>query len=300
MARAGKTGIDYFSHDVDMLQDKKIMILKAKHGLIGYAVFLRLLEELYRENYYLKADEDFNVLFADANNIALNVYIEVLNVCINKGLFNKKLYDEYSILTSKRIQLNFISATLRRKEVEFIEEYMLVSNPEEFYNKTKLKTDVNIIALNANINPLNDSDGTQSKVKGKEIESKVEESNEEDILAEPKGKIPYAEIQEEWNEIGLQKLIKMTDKRKKKIKTRWEQFGDIDSFKEAFKKIKESDFCNGKSNKGWKATFDWLIDNDTNMAKVLEGNYDNRDSEKKIKKEDLNEDNVMDYLFGGR
>ena len=70
MARKGKVGIDYFSHDVDMLQDKKIKIIKAKHGLVGYAVYLRLLEELYRENgYYLQIVEDFNILFSDENRL---------------------------------------------------------------------------------------------------------------------------------------------------------------------------------------------------------------------------------------
>jgi len=93
MARKGKVGIDYFSHDVDMLHDRKVKILKAKHGLLGYAVYLRLLEELYRDKgYYLQVDEDFNILFSDDNNLDYNVYILILNECIEKGLFNQSLY----------------------------------------------------------------------------------------------------------------------------------------------------------------------------------------------------------------
>ena len=37
--------------------------------------------------------------------------------------------------------------------------------------------------------------------------------------------------------------------------------------------IKESDFCLGKNNSGWKVDFDWIISNDTNYLKVLEGKY---------------------------
>ena len=49
MARTSKKGIDYFSHDVDMMQDRRIKLIKAKHGLVGYAIYLRLFEELKAE-----------------------------------------------------------------------------------------------------------------------------------------------------------------------------------------------------------------------------------------------------------
>src|SRR5690554_5529978 len=108
MARMNKVGIDYFSHDVDMLQDRKIMLIKAKHGLLGYAVYLRLLEELYRdEGYFLSIDGEFNILFADTNNVDINVYENILNDCIKYELFDKNLFDAYSILTSRRIQKNY-------------------------------------------------------------------------------------------------------------------------------------------------------------------------------------------------
>jgi hypothetical protein len=160
MARQVKAGLDYFSHDVDMLQDKKIRLIKAKHGLVGYAVYLRLLEELYRENgYYLQIDEDFNILFSGDNNIDLNDYINVLNDCINKNLFCEKMYKKHNILTSERVQKNYVSGTERRKEVNFIKEYLIIK-PSEMYSD---KVNVNINKLNADINPLNDDISTQKK-----------------------------------------------------------------------------------------------------------------------------------------
>lgn len=169
MARKGKIGIDYFSHDVDILQDKKIKLIKAKHGLIGYAIYLRLLEEIYRDTgYYLQLDENFNILFSDDNKIELNEYILILNDCINIDLFNKKIYEKYNIITSKRIQLNYFSGTERRKEVEFIKEYLII---DPLLNYKTDKVNVNIISLNVDINALNADIGTQSKGK----ESKVEE-----------------------------------------------------------------------------------------------------------------------------
>jgi hypothetical protein len=165
MARSGKIGIDYFSHDVDIMQDPKIKVIKAKHGLLGYAVYIRLLEELYREKgYYLQISEDFNILFCDDNNLDYDVYILILNECIEKGLFDEKLHNKYSILTSWRIQKNYCDATQRRKEVFFFKEYMLIKPSDEFSEKVN----VYISTLNADI-------CTQRK--GKEIESKKKGNN---------------------------------------------------------------------------------------------------------------------------
>lgn len=171
MARQVKAGLDYFSHDVDIMQDKKIRLIFAKHGGVGVFIYMRLLEELYRENgYYLQIDDDFNILFSGDNKIEENDYINILNDCINKKLFCEKKYKNYKILTSERIQKNYISGTDRRKEVNFIKEYLLL-NPKEMYTD---KVNVNINKLNADINSLNVDTGTQRKrkeIKLKEIEN---------------------------------------------------------------------------------------------------------------------------------
>ena len=65
----------------------------------------------------------------------------------------------------------------------------------------------------------------------------------------------------------------LNDKRRKHIKALLKAF-TIEEITEGFKKAEASDFCKGKT--GWKADFEFLI-NQNNMAKVLEGKYDNRD-----------------------
>lgn len=42
-----------------------------------------------------------------------------------------------------------------------------------------------------------------------------------------------------------------------------------------FEKAEASSFLKGANNHDWSATFDWLI-KDSNMAKVLDGNYDDK------------------------
>lgn len=278
MANQVKAGLDYFSHDVDILQDKKIKLIKAKHGLIGYAIYLRLLEELYRDKgYYLQIDDNFNILFSDENNIDKNVYINILNDCINFELFNKKIYEKYTILTSKRIQQNYCKATKRRKEIEIIEEYLLLNIDDV----NILNENVNIIQIDVNINTSNDNINSQSKVK----ESKVKESKE------------Y--IVDHWNSkdnlIGVRKLNKT---RNKKLNLRLKEFS-VDDFKLAIDKASDSKFCTGQTDNKWNITFDWLIKNNDNILKVLEGNYDDKEAKSGGTKKDSGE-NEKKSLFETR
>jgi len=186
MSRETKPGIDYYSHDVDMRSDKKTKLLMAKHGVVGYAVFNMLLEELYREDgYFLRIDEDFNLLFCHDNNLDLNVYISILNDCIKYGLFDKELFDKFSILTSIRSQNNYCSGTERRKKVNFIKEYILIDVLPKYNKKYTTVTisllNVHIEEENVNNNEENVNAGTQSKVKESKVkESKVTDESEND------------------------------------------------------------------------------------------------------------------------
>ena len=124
--RKNKTNLDYFSHDVNMFEDKKIKYLRAKFGLIGYAVFIRLLEEIYSEGYYIVFGEKELLLFADDNKIEIDVCNKIINACINEGLFDIRLFESYRILTSRRIQQNYTAAHWRRLKISFIKEYLLI------------------------------------------------------------------------------------------------------------------------------------------------------------------------------
>lgn len=45
---------------------------------------------------------------------------------------------------------------------------------------------------------------------------------------------------------------------------------------EVFKRVQASAFCRGQNDRGWVATFGWVIGSQDVAAKVLEGNYDER------------------------
>lgn len=73
---------------------------------------------------------------------------------------------------------------------------------------------------------------------------------------------------------SLPRVRKLTNARKNKMRSRVKSLG-IDSIREAFIKVESSDFLTGRNGE-WRADLDWLMKNDENMLKVLEGRYDNR------------------------
>lgn len=69
-------------------------------------------------------------------------------------------------------------------------------------------------------------------------------------------------------------LRTLSEARKKSIRARLKTY-TLEDFRDLFEKAEASDFLKGKNNRDWSATFDWLI-KDSNMIKVLDGNYDNK------------------------
>ena len=72
----------------------------------------------------------------------------------------------------------------------------------------------------------------------------------------------------------LAQVMKTTNTRRDKIKTRSKDFPTKAAWRELFKKIKQSPFLTGDNDRGWKASFDWVVENETNPTKVMEGKYD--------------------------
>ena len=73
---------------------------------------------------------------------------------------------------------------------------------------------------------------------------------------------------------SLPSVRTLSDKRKRDIKIRMKKY-TLDDFRKVFEKAEKSSFLRGDNERGFRASLDWLI-NEGNMAKVLDGNYDDR------------------------
>lgn len=107
-----------------------------------------------------------------------------------------------------------------------------------------------------------------------EIEKEIE------IDIRDRDRVDYQEIVKLYNEtcVSLPAVHSLSDARKKSIKDRLSTYS-VDDFSTLFKKAEASSFLKGKNNRNWQANFDWLI-KDGNMAKVLDGNYDDKSAAK--------------------
>lgn len=76
----------------------------------------------------------------------------------------------------------------------------------------------------------------------------------------------------------LPKPLAFSKERKDKCSTRLKDPNFVKNFTPAVQKAQTSPFLCGKNDRGWKATFDWFIANETNIFKVLEGKYDDNTS----------------------
>jgi len=87
----------------------------------------------------------------------------------------------------------------------------------------------------------------------------------------------------EWNKKMPFKIRGLSDRRKKHLQERIEEKNFVDNFNLLMDKIIASPFLLGKKpsekHPNFKADFDWLIGNNTNYLKILEGKYDERQTD---------------------
>lgn len=88
-------------------------------------------------------------------------------------------------------------------------------------------------------------------------------------------KIRPEEFGNAWNRNcePLPRIDAFTESRKKKVSLRMKQGLTLEKFTDAVKLCTQKPFLRGNGNRGWKASFDWLIQNDTNIQRVFEEDW---------------------------
>lgn len=147
--RLRKNDLDYFPLEININQDSKILLLEGKFGLEGFAVLIKLYIKIYGDKgYYCEWNEVEKLLFARMLGIDADRLDEIISTCIKFKIFDKKIYEKYSILTSKGIQERFFFITSRRKKINVenpyllinCEEYRAVENSKKTVENSKIQT----------------------------------------------------------------------------------------------------------------------------------------------------------------
>lgn len=147
-----KCGLKTFPLSVDL--DDSVKLVEAEFGVKGFAIVIKLYQAIYSRGYYMKWDIDAQLLFIRdycLSEVGRSLVSEVVDCCIRRGVFEPKLYKEHNILTSKRIQETFLTATKRSTKVVMEEQYALPIVYEFIENVSKNGKNVNISFKNADI-----------------------------------------------------------------------------------------------------------------------------------------------------
>lgn len=187
--------------------------------------------------------------------------------------------DDMNILITKKFVLVFDSGVIVIKHWR-IHNYIR----QDTYKKTNYKEELAMLSLDEN-NAYTLGNSTPATARIESVTSPSRRRDEtltqdrigKDRLGQDRiGKDNICQkIADSYNRIcvSLPRCTKLSDKRKKNINARLKNFTE-EQIELAFSKAEASDFLCGKVTH-WKASFDWIIQSEDNMLKILEGKYDN-------------------------
>lgn len=146
-------GVKYFP--LYCVLDEKFELIEAEFGLKAFAIVVKLYQRIYGgHGYYCEWNDDIALMFArqcGLSNVgdskgsmdplgcadgssqsgrSKNLIDQVVAASIRRGIFDKELFENCSILTSRGVQRNFLNIVRNRKKVEIKGEYLLLSDAE--------------------------------------------------------------------------------------------------------------------------------------------------------------------------
>lgn len=158
MARPVKKGLDYFPMDINFLKDLKVRKILRACGGSAPTILICLLGYIYgNEGYFMLWDEDARFLVADDVGTSEALVDEVIKKAIQVGFFDKEMFEQKKILTSRGIQARYKKAARQKTNNKICEELDLLSK----------NSPIDVVS-NAD-NPVNHAENTQSKVKKSKV-----------------------------------------------------------------------------------------------------------------------------------
>lgn len=200
------------------------------------------------------------------NSPALAMAFDVLSLAIDR---NAEWYKQKCEKNRENIKKRWEKSNTNeygRNETN-TNEYGRLPNKEKEKNKNKEKEkEKDNIEPSAPICCDNDDDGMDPMEAMKLWNQRKENAN-------------YQLVADMYNEtcVSLPHITKLSDARKKAIKARLNKYS-VDDLHKAFEKAEASNFLKGGIERNWQASFDWIM-KDANLAKILDGNYDNKQKE---------------------
>jgi hypothetical protein len=275
----------YFSHDSNARNDLKIIRLRREMGQEGYGIFFILIEILREQHdYKLPVNTIPDVAYNEKiDEKLINAVLSDYGLFKNDGqcFFSERLLRSMDEYNSKKQKLS--DAGKKGSQIKYGQPTATLQPPDtnpialkkRKENKENKEKEIN--------NTLSEAAKKKIEIKTKYVEliASLEDKDPVDwwnklkefiFIDKPEFADPYIQI---WNlfstKYSLPTVSKTTSPRENKIKARLSQ-SDFDFIK-ILEKIKVSTHLKGEGNAGWRVTFDWIIENDKNYLKIIEGHY---------------------------
>lgn len=246
----------YFPHDCNARHDPALETVCLEHGLNAYACFFIAIELLREQNEYRLPLKFKPAMFSawrlGPNPINLNQCTAIFNTLVNEELL--------------QVDADFIwSNTLNDRMAAFDEvKAMQRASGREGGLKSQAKRR-----------------GLEGALEDASSAAKAIKERRGDKGEEIKENSTYVAFEQAtqtaWNSFcnnhpNCSKVLSVSAKRRQKLKLRYQQptFQDFDKI---LSEAALQPFLFGQNDRSWALSFDWLVDNDTNHLKVLEGRY---------------------------
>jgi DnaD/phage-associated family protein len=114
--------------EADYAEIDKMGVIEYKYGMVGFGIIVKLYQKIYSNGYYCDWDDDVIGFFAHETFTDESTVNEIVAEALKRGIFNRKLFEKYSILTSRGIQTRYDAILKRKKGYGIKPEYDLVSD----------------------------------------------------------------------------------------------------------------------------------------------------------------------------
>ena len=274
---------EYFSHDLHSRNDRKMVKLFKDLGVAGIGIYWCIVEMLHEERGYISVSEIENIAYELRKSA--NVIEKVIKGFELFSFDSEKFWSESALLRIEKKEEKSIKARESIGSRWHKHTNVLHSYSDENTNKVK-ESKVNESKVNNRANALvfpNEKTQKSNREFSLEYQRLLlslagKEMKEvwigiKTFIADNKPDIPDPYI-DAWNlfvqAYKLPRVDLVTTVRRKKVRTRVNEEGF--NFYKILEKIKTSDHLLGKTS-DWKVNFDWVFENESNYAKILEGNY---------------------------
>lgn len=253
----------YFSHDSNARNDEKIIAVRMKYGVEGYGAYFMILERLMESTNYIHV-KDYNTIAFD---------LRVSNTLI------KSIIEEFGLFEFTEDGKHFYSDSFKRRmqPLDNLRKQRSLAGKKSAEKRALLNKESTTVERPLNEKATKERKGKESIIISTNVDISKSEKQASRTQIDYKKLIEFFNI--ETKGVFGEVRYPISSKRQDSIRARVREHGK-EAFAEMVRKAANSEFLKGNNNRGFQATFDWVI-RPSNFQKIIEGNYDNRNKEDK-------------------